>query len=659
MDRSRLARGLLLGWGVVTLLLAGWYCWRVAAIGKGRDAGVAVPVVAAPGVPGYKPAEAPVAEPQPVCVVWDDRLVASDAKLSYSRARNVSRLLQRAGMRCGLFPVSRLEQALLKPCRVAHLVLLHSAGEEEIARLKLFCEEGGQVVVQGSQSLSLMRFFGVRPRNKTLSMRKDDWLGYSFDRASGELAGLPPRIRNTATMVLDLKVECEPVKILSHWENARGGRKEKNPVALFEGPHGFWITRALYEEGSLESREQMLAVLTGAKHPELWEDAAKNLRALTWSRLGAQNRDDAEKRLLKQAQGEKRRQAVRDGFVRLRAQERQTLRGRAAAEAAREAFRESQRIYAAALLPDPGSFRRVAAWANADLVEQMPDGGGWQAVADALARAGITDLLLQAGSCAWAETPVSGIPPSALLRRVGDPFPAAIAACHARGIRVHAWVAVGDFHGATTARKNSYEKAGRLLHAANGETLAWLNPGHSENVAEWEKMVSELAKMPGLDGISFDFFRYPEQKTAEKKDPEVLTRLLVRLTKACGDKIRSVAVIGSYPRSIDYVGQDWQAWIDAGLVDWAIPMNYASNCNVLLWIAKQQTRNREKLLSGVGIHSNEALMDTVEMVDQLRFLQSEGYGGVSFYLFDVSFLREKVPALEMARTVEAGAAGRP
>ena len=651
MDRNRLARWLLVGWGVVTLWLAGWYCWRVADRGKGGAPGVSVPVIASPGVPGYTPKEGATEEPQPVCVIWDDRLVASDAKLSYSRARNVYRLLQRAGMRCGLFPVSRLELALSEPCRVAHLVLLHSAGEEEISRLKGFCEAGGQLVVQGSQSLLLMRFFGIAPRDRTLSMRKDDWIGYSFARGSGALAGLPSRIRNTAPMVLDLRAERTSVRAVSYWENAQGVRNAGNPVALFEGPYGFWIARALYEEGSLESREQMLAVLTGAKHPELWEEAAERLRSLTWERLGAQNPDAAEKRLLQQTEGESRRQAVRDGFARLRVREKQVLRGRAAAEAAREVFRESQLIYAAALLPKPGTFRRVAAWMNADLADQMPDGGGWPAVADALARAGITDLLLQAGSCAWTETPISGIPASASLRRLGDPFPAAIQACHSRGIRVHAWLAIGDFHGATSARRRDYETSGRLLHSSDGGTIAWLNPAHPDNCSEWVKIVSNLAKIPDLDGISLDFFRYPEQSVLEKKDPEAVTKLLARLSQACGDKIRSVAVFGSYPRSIEFVGQDWQAWLDAGLVDWVLPMNYAPNCNVLRWIAKQQTRNRERLVSGIGIHSNEAMMDVVEMVDQLRFLQNEGYGGVSFFLFDVSFLREKVPALEAARAV--------
>lgn len=655
MNRTRIGWILFAVWVGVTLILA---FYRMACMpDPGREVAEELAQSRATSEPvllGLIPGTAGTAatqeqtEPSLVAVVWDDRGESGESKLSRSRARNVSRLLGRAGVPTSVFPVSALEKALSGPCRVAHLVLLHSLANSDLELLTEFSTTGGQLIVHGSRSVPLMRFFGLRPLQDdyTAARRGQVWEGYPLAGISEELSGIPDRLYNPAPMVLELEPASEAVRTLTRWEDSKG---EKGPGALFVAPRGYWLSRVLYDDDTLGTRECFLTVLTAARTPAVWEECADALRARAWHRLGAKDIREAEQRMLRLAP-ENKRAAVRDGFQALRKQEEawhQAKRGnhmRKAATLARKLLRDAERVYATAVFSGRQGLPTFAVWARADLAVQTP--GGWPSIAEGLAKAGVTDLMLRAGSPARADTPLPSVTRSSALRRHGDPFPDAIRACHAHGIRVHAWFPVLEFHDATPLRRKLYEKAGRLLTDENGKAMAWLNPAHPDNVKELTELVRYLATKTDVDGINFDFLRYPEQPIQGEKNPEVLTALLRSLTAAANGKRVSAAVYGSYPRCIERVGQDWQVWLDEGLLQQALPMNYAADVPTLRWIMKQQTRNRGRLISGIGLISNEALMDAVELIDQLLEVGRQGYGGAALYYCDASFFEEYLPVLE-------------
>ena len=150
---------------------------------------------------------------------------------------------------------------------------------------------------------------------------------------------------------------------------------------------------------------------------------------------------------------------------------------------------------------------------------------------------GATDLFVQVyrGGRAWFDSTLADPAPFAAAREGSgaDPLAALIAAAHARGLRVHAWVNVLSL----SARRDGpllrelgpgavlVDQAGRsLLDYPDldvpppdrtwyrlGTPAIWLDPG-APGVSE--RLVATFAELaaryPALDGIHLDYIRYPD-----------------------------------------------------------------------------------------------------------------------------------------------------
>ena len=90
-------------------------------------------------------------------------------------------------------------------------------------------------------------------------------------------------------------------------------------------------------------------------------------------------------------------------------------------------------------------------------------------------------------------------------------------------------------------------------------------------------------------------------------------------------------------------------WLDRGLADRAMPMNYVSDLAGLRGLMAKQTRHRDRLLCGIGASARESVLDVPALVDQLREAYAQGYRGAAVYAFDDRFLEEFVPALLLAQ----------
>ena len=176
--------------------------------------------------------------------------------------------------------------------------------------------------------------------------------------------------------------------------------------------------------------------------------------------------------------------------------------------------------------------------------------------------------MIFAGSLAGSVAAVPGLPPAPERRRHGgrDPFPDAVRACHARGIRVHAWFPTLQFDLAPRDRHDAFEAAGRLLHRAEGDAIEWLDPAVEANLAELSEALAWIAAHEGVDGLCLDYVRYPDFATREAHDPAALETLLRRAraavraaAPACGFR---AAVFGGAVAGHGVVGQNWGAWLE-------------------------------------------------------------------------------------------------
>ena len=248
-------------------------------------------------------------------------------------------------------------------------------------------------------------------------------------------------------------------------------------------------------------------------------------------------------------------------------------------------------------------------------------------------RAGANTIIVQARhhGDAWYNNSVE---PRAADPRLApaaefDPLGYLIEKAHSMGVRVHAWVVVsvacrptdplwGNPAHICTAHGPQAQGAERWTTATfSGEQVGDLDFGHPAAVTYMEGVVSHLVQAyPTLDGVHWDFIRLagtsygynqvsldrfnravgraldsrplPNDQAwgqwRRNRMTELVRRLYIR-AKAIRPTIQvSAATItwggagnnGNWEDSAAYaqVFQDWPAWLDEGILDFAVPMHY-------------------------------------------------------------------------------------
>ncbi|RMF09659.1 MAG: hypothetical protein D6762_03100 [Candidatus Neomarinimicrobiota bacterium] len=318
-------------------------------------------------------------------------------------------------------------------------------------------------------------------------------------------------------------------------------------------------------------------------------------------------------------------------------------------------------------------------------------------------RNGFTDLLVQVRGRGDALYRSRLVPTSPLLRHVSfDPLSYILEQAHARQLRVHAWVNVyvvwSPNQQSTPAGHLIYEHPNwfdedyaRSDLPENGKNVAgdpdegyYLAPDHPQVSSYLLSVFREIVALYPVDGLHLDYIRYkgapygynPEAVAAYQdrygKDPRkvvlnfkrmpdnpllrtekehwddyrrnAVTQLVKQVHAMVGDVrpgcIVSVAVKPDLNQAREKFYQEWDVWLAAGYVDWAIPMNYtadlhdfAYNIDVIYENLPEKYRNR--ILMGVALYNQSPL----DVHDKLIYTQVTRFPG--FSLFSYNTLAEK------------------
>ena len=199
-----------------------------------------------------------------------------------------------------------------------------------------------------------------------------------------------------------------------------------------------------------------------------------------------------------------------------------------------------------------------------------------------------------------------------------DPLALLIRQAHAQGIEVHAWLNLLSLGGNTSSnflKKYGTDvltcnlKAKTRLEDFKIDNQCFLEPGDPRVREDLAKMVEEILRIyPDLDGIQFDYIRYPDvhphygytkinmerfkRVTGLKEIDEEssiwkdwrraqVTELLTKLVKIVRLKRPNMKVSTTgcmpYARAYYEAYQDWAMWISTGLVDFVTVMDYAAD----------------------------------------------------------------------------------
>ncbi|UCE18155.1 MAG: family 10 glycosylhydrolase [Gemmatimonadota bacterium] len=283
-----------------------------------------------------------------------------------------------------------------------------------------------------------------------------------------------------------------------------------------------------------------------------------------------------------------------------------------------------------------------------------------------------------------------------LLGEEFDPLQSVIEQAHGRGLQVHAWINVYFVWSAPEQPQSkkhifhqhpdwiAYTSEGRSLltyerpHPLGMEGV-FLSPGHPD-VQEWiPNVIGEIVSRYDIDGIHLDYVRYPNGETDFNPatrilfkeryavDPIQLFRERDALEKDLGvegvaaldslwyqwrcqnvtqtvGRIRrrietlkpkvmlSAAVKPDYDLAVKQFGQDWQAWMHDGLLDFIVVMAYSPVTELVLeqiGMACQLVQGGY-LLAGVGVYNQ----DVIATIQQIRGIRSLDVSGVSLFSYN-------------------------
>jgi len=294
---------------------------------------------------------------------------------------------------------------------------------------------------------------------------------------------------------------------------------------------------------------------------------------------------------------------------------------------------------------------------------------------------------------AWFRSEVADSRPyEACLKSVSeDPFRILIGQAHAYGIKVHAWLnmlSLSQNEAAPLLKKYGPEiltknlKPKQTIEDYQIDDQYFLEPGDLRVREELSNMAEEILRAyPDLDGIQFDYIRYPDKDPAygytkmnmarfkratgrqtieegsliwnDWKRAQVtgFLQALVQRTRSIRPGIQiSTTGCAPYSRAYHEAFQDWPSWLQSGLVDFVTLMCYIPTTPEFeRYLADAKSRTGDffvKVNPAVGAY--EMVDKPGTFAEQFRFCEEAG-GGACVVFHYGSLLQN--PALAEPLTV--------
>ena len=331
-------------------------------------------------------------------------------------------------------------------------------------------------------------------------------------------------------------------------------------------------------------------------------------------------------------------------------------------------------------------------WLDRETIVSAGSKEGLAKVFDRFKAAGINTVFVETVNAGYPIFDSNVAPQKNPLIQGWDPLQAAIELGKAQGIEVHAWVwlfAVSNqAHNRLVGKPTEYigpvlsanpdwagfDNKGNLI--IPGQTKAFLDPANPEVRQYLFNLLTEIAGRYDIDGIQFDYVRYPFQDPSANRlfgygnsarqqfhqltgvDPITLspknggdarkaylwnqwvsfrTQQISTFVAEASHRLRrqkphltiSAAVFAD-PTQKRYHGiqQDWEDWANQGLVDWIVLMSYASNTQRLdelirPWLV-ESSYPYTQVIPGIRL-LNLSLSAAAAQLHHIESLPSSGY----------------------------------
>ena len=313
----------------------------------------------------------------------------------------------------------------------------------------------------------------------------------------------------------------------------------------------------------------------------------------------------------------------------------------------------------------------------------------WDSTCRLIRQSGFTDLLVCLAWGGYAYYP-SKVLPQAHPER-GDALEQCRAACRKHGLKMHVWKICWRMGPAVSPDfVKAAKEAGRIQRARDDSLKEpWSCPSDPHNQQLEIDAMMELALEKKVDGIHFDFIRYPSStccfcdgcrkrfearlgRTVDKWPNDVSAKgplaeewsafrrtNITRVVQTVHERVRaanpeveiSAAVWRSPTRNPYTLGQEWGRWCAEGWLDFVCPMDYiADPKQYAACVARQKTTlqklgSKAKLYPGMAVKSTQIKQPLPPHViaQEIAAVRAEGLGG--FALFSLRSAEKMLPVL--------------
>ena len=607
-----------------------------------------------------------------------------DAASIHAYPRDIAGQLRKLGLDYSL--VSDLDLPNRDMSR-AKLVILPYTSQflpEALRTLEKYVAGGGKIIVFYTLSGDLGKVIGIQPG----SHRPANPAGqFSQIRAAGDAPrGMPDVVRQHSWNIVSARPIAEHAahpRVVAWWHNEKG--KLTGEPAVILSDRGALMTHVLLTDDS-ENQQRLLLSLAGALSPEIWKDVSKsaigNIGKIgpyyLHGRLGEFAKHDEQTRELGQ---------------RFRKIENELISGAVAdplavMDQARQANRILLEMYGRSCPGAAGEFRGW--WCH----NALGPGGtmDWDPAIKTLADNGCTAIFpnMLWGGVAFYKSAV--LPEMPAVKDKGDQIKLCLAACRKYGVECHVWKVnfnMGQHVPKDFAAKMKEQKRTQV-HFDGSAHDGWLCPSHPDNQKlEIDSMV-EVAANYAVDGIHFDYLRYPDESTcfcqgcrerfekktgrkiddwpgAIRKSDELLQQwnqfrcdnitTVVEAVSTRAHKVRpgikvSAAVFPNGAIDRQRIAQDWKLWCERGWLDFVCPMDYTAHDTAFATLVRNQCAwaGKVPVYPGIGLSVWPQKNDAVGLAEKVQIARKAGCKGFMVFEFSPDQAVQVMPMMKLGLT---------
>lgn len=613
--------------------------------------------------------------------------ITSESGLADRSAELVGFLLDEYDVSLGMFDNSAIDDGYLQYSKLLVLPYNDVITDPQWTAIEQFVAAGGKIMAYYRLPSRLGTLLGLVQAGDTVG----DYKGYHFDDAT--IGHLPDHVRqNSWTLTVTAPLPILNARMIAEWHDSEG--VDTGYGAWFASDNGTFKSHILHVTDRV-NKQKMLLSLVGHYVPEIWPDASA--RAIEKIGLIAEyaNYDDAVAEILASAATTPRQAEVDAALADAEAARNQAIAEAGAgqhAESVGTAIDARAHLQQAYALAQSSALPEVrAVWEHSAL---GPYPGDWPRAIDALAEHGFSAVYPNSLKAGLAHYDSAILPTSSQFDTYGDQITAVLDAAKPKGIEVHVWKVNWNLGRAPQEFIDQMHAEGRTQVSATGVEIDWLCPSHPDNLALEHDSMMEVVQNYDVDGIHFDYIRYPgpdycyddgcrvrfQAETGNtvvnwpadvrsggpfetdflawrREQITELVEAVYTSAKAHDPDVKiSAAVFGDYDQAYGNVGQDWVDWIDRGIVDHLHPMSTTPDYDRFRELITTQlslSAGRVPTYPGIGVSNDATHLMPDAAIAQVLITRQEGTGGFIMFQYDEDFGEFTLPALGLGATLPA------